>query len=231
MNNPLTKRLKTLYSELKGGGTFADVGCDHGYIAEKALENGLFDEVIISDISEKCLKKAESRLSLRFGGRFTAIVSDGFDNLPHVDEALISGMGGEIISAMLARREDKPSRLVLQPMKNAEKVRRFLVENGYFITRDYTFKDKKYYHVVVAEKPNEKPADKTDGKPEKSGEKDEYTDDEYLFGRDNLREKSDDFKDFVNDKIKLFSEAAANAESPEKEELQKKTEKLRKIIE
>lgn len=224
MNNPLTKRLKTLYSELKGGGTFADVGCDHGYIAEKALENGLFDEVIISDISEKCLKKAESRLSLRFGGRFKAVVSDGFDNLPHVDEALISGMGGEIISAMLARREDKPSRLVLQPMKNAEKVRRFLVENGYFITRDYTFKDKKYYHVVVAEKPAGKLAEKSD-------KKDEYADDEYLFGRDNLREKSDDFKDFVNDKIKLFSEAAANAESPEKEELQKKTEKLRKIIE
>ena len=74
MNNPLTKRLGTLYSELKGGGTFADVGCDHGYIAEKTLENGLFDDVIISDISEKCLKKAESRLSLRFGGRFTAIV-------------------------------------------------------------------------------------------------------------------------------------------------------------
>ena len=104
MNNPLTRRLRTLCSELKGGGTFADVGCDHGYIAEKTLENGLFDDVIISDISEKCLKKAESRLSLRFGGRFTAIVSDGFDNLPHVDEALISGMGGEIISAMLETR-------------------------------------------------------------------------------------------------------------------------------
>ena len=153
---------------------------------------------------------------MRFGGRFTAIVSDGFDNLPHVDEALISGMGGEIISAMLERREDKPSRLVLQPMKNAEKVRRFLVENGYFITRDYTFKDWKYYHVIAAEK---------------SDKKDEYTDDEYVFGRDNLKEKSDDFRDFVNDKIKLFSEAAANADSPEKEELLKKTEKLRKIIE
>ena len=228
MNNPLTKRLRTLYSELKGGGTFADVGCDHGYIAEKVLENGLFDEVIISDISEKCLKKAESRLSLRFGGRFTAIVSDGFDNLPHVDEALISGMGGEIISAMLARRDDKPSRLVLQPMKNAEKVRRFLVENGYFITRDYTFKDKKYYHVVVAEKPGENPGENSG---ENSREKDEYTDDEYLFGRDNLKEKSDDFKEFVGDKIKLFSEAAANADSPEREELFKKTEKLRKIIE
>ncbi len=207
--------MKTLYAELKGGGVFADVGCDHGYIAEKAIEDGLFDEVIISDISAKCLKKAEERLSESHIGEFTAIVSDGFDNLPHVDEALISGMGGEIITAMLARRADKPSRLTLQPMKNAEKVRRFLVGNGYFIARDYTFKDWKYYHVIVAEK---------------SDKKDEYSEDEFIFGRDNLKEKSEDFKEFVRDKIKLFSEAAENAESPEKEMLAEKTEKLRELI-
>ena len=215
MNNLPTKRLNVLYGELKGGGVFADVGCDHGYVAEKAIDDGIFDKVIISDISEKCLKKAEERLSVSHTGKFSAFVSDGFDSLPHVDEALISGMGGEVITAMLARREDKPERLVLQPMKNAEKLRLFLINNGYKIARDYTFKDWKYYHVIVAEK---------------SDEKDVYTSSELIFGRDNLKEKSEDFRDFIGDKIKVFEEAANNACYPEKEELTKKVTELKEIL-
>lgn len=215
MNNRLTKRLNVLFGEIKGGGVFADVGCDHGYIAEKVIENALAAKVIISDISEKCLSKAVKRLNENYKGMFTAVVSDGFDELPHVDEALISGMGGEIIIKMLSRREDKPSRLILQPMKNSETLREYVIGNGYKIVRDYTFKDRKYYHVIVAEK---------------SDEKDFYTADELMFGRDNLREKSSDFKSFIKDKITLFSEASSRAFSPEKEELEKKLEKLKEII-
>lgn len=215
MNNRLTKRLNVLFGEIKGGGVFADVGCDHGYIAEKVIENAPATKVIISDISGKCLNKAVKRLNENYKGMFTAVVSDGFDELPHVDEALISGMGGEIIIKMLSRREDKPSRLILQPMKNSEALREYVIGNGYKIVRDYTFKDRKYYHVIVAEK---------------SDEKDFYTADELMFGRDNLREKSSDFKSFIKDKITLFSEASSRAFSPEKEELEKKLEKLKEII-
>lgn len=215
MNNRLTKRLNVLFGEIKGGGVFADVGCDHGYIAEKVIENALATKVIISDISEKCLSKAVKRLNENYKGMFTAVVSDGFDELPHIDEALISGMGGEIIIKMLSRREDKPSRLILQPMKNSKTLREYVIGNGYKIVRDYTFKDRKYYHVIVAEK---------------SDEKDFYTADELMFGRDNLREKSSDFKSFIKDKITLFSEASSRAFSPEKEELEKKLEKLKEII-
>lgn len=215
MNNLPTKRLSVLYGELKGGGVFADVGCDHGYVAKKAIDDGIFDKVIISDISEKCLKKAKERLSESHNGKFSAYVSDGFDNLPRVDEALISGMGGEVMIAMLARRRDKPQRLVLQPMKNAEKLRFFLINNGYKIVRDYTFKDWKYYHVIVAEK---------------SDEKDVYTKSELIFGRDNLKEKSEDFKDFIKDKINVFLDAANNACYPEKEKLEKKVAELKEIL-
>lgn len=216
MNNSLTKRLNVLYNELKGGGVFADVGCDHGYIAEEAIEKGLYEKVIISDISEKCLLKAVQRLNERHKGEFTAIVSDGFDNLPFVNEALIAGMGGEIIISMLERRNEKPQRLVLQPMKNAEKLRAYLINVGYKLVRDYTFRDWKFYHVIVAKK---------------SAVKDVYTADELTFGRDNLREKSDDFKEFANEKIKLFSEAAENACEADRVKLLEKVEKLRSIIE
>ena len=216
MNNSLTKRLNVLYNELKGGGVFADVGCDHGYVAEKAIENGLFEKVIISDISEKCLKKAEERLNERHKGEFTAIVSDGFDNLPSVNEAIVAGMGGEVMISMLARLNEKPQRLVLQPMKNAEKLREYLINGGYRLVRDYTFRDWKFYHVIVAEK---------------SEENDVYTADELIFGRDNLREKSDDFKAFVNEKIKLYSEAALNASDEDREKLDEKVKKLRSVIE
>ena len=215
MNNCFTKRLNVLYGEIKGGGVFADVGCDHGYIAEEVIKNGLAEKVIISDISEKCLDKAVKRLNEKYKNMFTAIVSDGFDKLPHVDEALISGMGGEIIIKMLSLREDKPSRLILQPMKNPEMLREYIIDNGYKIIRDYTFKDRKYYHVIVAEK---------------SDVKDFYTSDEIMFGRDNLTEKSEDFKMFIRDKITLFSDASSKAFSPEREELERKLDKFKEII-
>ncbi len=86
----MTKRQSVLFGEIEKGGSFADVGCDHGYIAEAVLYSKLCDKVIISDVSEKCLKKADDRLKLRYSGQYEAIVSDGFDSLPRVDQAVVA---------------------------------------------------------------------------------------------------------------------------------------------
>ena len=58
----MTDRLKRIFEEIPPCSSFADVGCDHGYIAEKMLESGKCNHVIISDISAPSLKKAEKLL-------------------------------------------------------------------------------------------------------------------------------------------------------------------------
>lgn len=67
-------------------------------------------------------------------------------------------------------------------MHDSEKLRRYLLENGGYIERDFTFEDGKFYDVICGRKREEKE------------EKQVYTAAEYEFGRDNLFEKNDAFK-------------------------------------
>jgi len=67
------------------------------------------------------------------------------------DFVLIAGMGGEEIISIL-KNGFLPQKLLLQPMKNTPKVREFLINSGYKILLDYTFKDGKFYDLIKAEK-------------------------------------------------------------------------------
>lgn len=147
-----SKRLQTLCGELHPCSVFADVGCDHGYMAQYMLENSLCDRAYISDISEPSLEKARRLLSEYIQeGRVQSFCCAGLEQVPRdAQQVLIAGMGGEEIVGIL-KTGFLPPRLVLQPMKNSEKVRRFLLESGYPIVRDYTFSDGKFYDVICAE--------------------------------------------------------------------------------
>lgn len=148
---------------------FADIGCDHGYVSELMAKNRRAKKIYAADISAPSLKKAE-RLLTGFPC-VTAVVSDGFVGLPErADQALIAGMGGEEIIKILSSAGYKPERLVLQPMKNADKLRAYLNKNGYVLLKDYTFKDGKFYDLIVAERGEET-----------------LTAEEIKYGKDNVR--------------------------------------------
>ncbi len=170
-------RLEVLFGLIGRGETFADIGCDHGKISKAVLDSGKFNKVIISDISAPSLKKAQKLLE-SYGDRVTAIVSDGFDNYHETpDEVIIAGMGGEEIVKILTNAKTLPNALVLAPQKNNDKVRRTVIDLGYKILKDFTFYSRgKFYDVLRAEKGV-----------------DNYSEIEYLFGRDNLKDKSQDF--------------------------------------
>lgn len=172
------KRIDTLCGLLEKAEVFADVGCDHGYCSEYMLKNGLCHHAILSDISKGSLQKAEALLeAYRKDGRATFVLGDGFFGVPKdVDEVLIAGMGGSEIMSILSDEKHgfMPKRFVLQPMLNADKVRRYILENGGYIERDFTFEDVKFYDVIVGRR------------LEVGEEKQVYTDAEYEFGKDNL---------------------------------------------
>ncbi len=174
------KRIDTLCAHITKAKSFADVGCDHGYCTEYTLENGLCERAIFSDVSRGSLAKAE-RLLADFvaAGRATPVLGDGFFGVPKdTDEVLVAGMGGSEIVSILSDEKYgfMPKRFIFQPMHDSEKLRRYILRNGGYIERDYTFEDGKFYDVLVG------------GKAEEGGQVCvEYTDAEYEFGRENLR--------------------------------------------
>ena len=181
----MTKRLERIFSEIPACKSFADVGCDHGFIAEAMLKGGKCDFVTISDISEPSLQKAKKLLYPYLQkGMVTAICTDGLKGVDCTTEAvLIAGMGGEEIIKILLESPFLPPILVLQPMKNVDKVRKELFALGYGIEKDYLFYDKKYYNLLVC----------------RLGKQcEEYSEKELIFGRDNLKYRSDDFMLYLN---------------------------------
>ena len=96
-------RLDEITSHLSGEDLVADVGCDHGYISEKLLKSGGAKKVVMTDISAKCLLKAQTLLSAEISqGKATAVVCDGLKgvDLP-ITAVVIAGMGGEEIIKIL----------------------------------------------------------------------------------------------------------------------------------
>ena len=171
------KRIDTLCSHIKKTTSFADVGCDHGYCSEFVLKNGLCEKVIFSDVSKGSLAKAEKLLApFVRQGKAQGVLGDGFFGVPKdTQTVLIAGMGGSEIVSILSDEKCGflPEYFIFQPMHDSEKLRRYLIQNGAFIERDYTFEDGKFYDVIV-------------GRKKSVEENQSYTDAEYEFGKENL---------------------------------------------
>lgn len=175
----MKERIAHICSLLPRVRVFADVGCDHGYMTRYMLENRLCERAYISDISAGSLQKAETLLKAEIAaGRCIPVVADGMEGLPEpCDCVLIAGLGGEEIVKILERAYIPPH-FVFQPMKNSEKLRRYLVAHGAKLERDFTFSEgtarRKYYDLLS-------------GYAEGG---DAYSEREFRFGRDNLNGNS-----------------------------------------
>lgn len=135
--------------------TLIDVGCDHGLVSLYALKIGV-EKVIASDISEGSLNKARTLIGDDERAKFT--LSDGFKNISEkVDCAVISGMGGLKIMEILSGIDYKPT-LILGAQHNVYELRKYLIESGYEIEKDFCFFDRgKYYDFIRAKAGKSKP--------------------------------------------------------------------------
>lgn len=165
-------RIEILCSYIDNCQSFADVGCDHGYCTQYALKSGKCKSAIIADVSAKCLAKAEKLLSEYIkSGVCRSVCCDGLSDIPErTEQVLIAGMGGEEIIKILSQGFI-PRKFILQPMKNAPKLREFLLARGCKITADDIFRNDKFYFVI---------------KGERGGGTSAYSQSQLFFGRDSL---------------------------------------------
>lgn len=154
----ITKRLERVASHISKGSIVLDIGTDHGYIPVFLVKKGLSPSAIAADVNKKPLDKAKEliaenkmndKVETRLGSGFE-IIKDG-----EVDEVIIAGMGGVLISDLITAAGEIPKKLkklVLQPMQAQKELRKYLLKNGYEIIEEELVKeDGRIFEIIVVE--------------------------------------------------------------------------------
>ena len=124
---------------------------------------------------------------------------DGLEKIEGIEQVIIAGIGGEEIIKIL-KNSYIPQKFVFQPMKNANLLRTYLLQNGCAIERDDIFSDGKNYYFII--------------KGRLSGDTCAYTKAQSEFGRDSLNNSV--LRDYLNielDKKKSYLTRKMNDKS------------------
>lgn len=153
----LTPRLQAIADSINEYEVLADIGTDHAFLPIYLMLNGKITKAIATDINkgpidiaEERIKKyeLEDKIEVRQGSGMTVIEPQ------EADAIVIAGMGGMLIAEII--EQSKPvamitKMLVLQPMQDSGKLRRYLLQNGFEIYEEELAKeDKKIYEIIWA---------------------------------------------------------------------------------
>ena len=156
----LSKRLAAAAELVRPCESFADIGCDHGYLPAYLVQNNIVKKAYACDINEgplsKCREVAEQE---GVAGKITCILApglrlaDGLDGAADLapEDIFILGMGGELIADIIAKcpfAKSKDVHFVLNPMTRQHVLRRRLCESGFEIGRDIIVAEGRHYYNV-----------------------------------------------------------------------------------
>lgn len=199
----LSLRLNTVASLVEGK-IIADIGCDHGLLAFSLLKSDPQKKLYLSDISYACTEKARL-LFEKEGADLNAefFVGDGLISIPsQPDTAAIAGMGGYEIIKIIKNSPFKCNCYVVQPMKNSDVLRQFLIDYGYNIVYDKCLLESgKYYDIIKAVKKSDNESPQL------------LTDVEIKYGKDNIKLLHEDFILLLKLKLKTLKKAILKIEN------------------
>ncbi len=153
----LSPRLQAVADLIEKTDSIIDIGTDHGYLPIYLLKTGKAKTACAADIRVGPLDNARENI-LSYGVECECALSDGFKNIcKKYSLACICGMGGETIANIISEGKNiTPDTLILQPMTGADKLRRFLFENGYTVTDErFVTEGEKVYCIIKAKKTGE----------------------------------------------------------------------------
>ena len=153
----LSDRLQKIADLIQQGESIADIGTDHGFLPLSLWETGKSPYVILSDINSGPLDKAKANMNKYFPEMdFDIRIGSGLASIKpaEVDSIVIAGMGGALISEILGEDPDKArtfKKYVLQPRNAQDKLRGWLLDNGFQIVDEALVRERKYLcEIVVA---------------------------------------------------------------------------------
>ncbi|MGT2665920.1 tRNA (adenine(22)-N(1))-methyltransferase [Streptococcus rifensis] len=155
----LSDRLRTVASFVPSGARLLDVGSDHAYLplylmAKKQIAFAVAGEVVDgpyqSALSHVAASKYSDVIEVRLANGLAAMTEEDL-----IDTVVIAGMGGRLISRILAaglKSLSSVKRLILQANNSEDEVRAWLVNHGFAIVAEAIIEEKgKFYEVIVAE--------------------------------------------------------------------------------
>lgn len=186
----LSKRLKAISEFIDNEDRIIDIGCDHALLDIYLCNEFDNIKIIASDIHEGALKnasnniekyKVKDRISLRLGDGLSIVNGD------EIDTVLISGMGFRTIKDILSNKEkmNNVKKVVVQSNTDVVKLRKFVIKQGYKITREKLVKDDDIIYTIIEFKKG----------------KETYTYDEIYFGPKILENKDDLFYEYYSKKL------------------------------
>lgn len=152
-------RLEAIKSMVTKCCIVADIGTDHGYVAEMLLRDNTAEKVIATDLNSGPLNRAieyltsknlEEQCDFRLGSGLTVL------NESEADSIIIAGMGGELIRDILDTSigiSRRAKELVLQPMTAIDKLRKYLAENDFIIVDESIVKEFHHFYFIIKAEP------------------------------------------------------------------------------
>lgn len=151
----LSERLQLIADEINKGETMADIGTDHGFLPLYLLESGKCPKAVMVDISSGSLKKAEDNCKVLHPERqYDLRLGNGIDVLQdgEVDVVVIAGMGGLLIADILdwdLSKSRSIKRYILQPRNNVGRLRHWLAEKGFRISKESLVREGKFICEIL----------------------------------------------------------------------------------
>lgn len=215
----ISKRLKMSADMVPPCSLLADVGTDHGYLPVYLAEKGIVKKAVASDISPVSAEKASQNvyennlqniIEVRTGAGLSILKEN---EAP--DVIVITGMGGVLITKIL---EEAPPNakdaeyLILQPQHNIDKVREYVINNGYkIIAEDAAQEQNKFYFSLKCQR----------------GISEAYSEKELITGKFLPKSHNPAYTAYLDAKIKKFKSSvnAAYEKNPDTD-----IEKLEKFL-
>lgn len=151
----LSDRLQSIADFIEPGESVADIGTDHGFLPIALWERGTSPHVILSDINSGPLEKARANIEKHYPDKdFDVRIGSGIQTIrpAEVDNIVIAGMGGLLIAEILGDDLTKSKsfrKLILQPRNDQDKLRQWLLENGFSITDEILVRERKYLCEII----------------------------------------------------------------------------------
>ena len=151
----LSPRLAAIAALVPPGAKLADVGTDHAYLPVWLLLAGRIGQAVASDVNEGPLQRGrETARAYGVGEKIDFRRCDGLAGISpqEADTVVIAGMGGDLISRILAAAPwTRGAKLILQPMSSQEVLRQWLGEHGYAIQGETLAREgEKFYSILTA---------------------------------------------------------------------------------
>ena len=187
----INDRLKTI-GDLADANSFClDVGCDHAFLDIYLVKRGDNIKAIASDVAEGPLEQAKKNIKAeKLENEIETRLGNGLDTYSDdVDTVIISGMGGRNMIGIFKNNLDvlkKINTIILSPNNYQEDVKRFLVNNGFYIDNEVMVKDKKFIYQIIKFYKGKK----------------KYSKKEYFFGPIFLRKKDKLFMEYYERELK-----------------------------